>query len=70
MRLTEQGLILLQRSTKLYAELDETINQITHSELLSGTLHMTIPGEVGSELLASIIAQFALQHPKISIHLK
>ncbi|MCC8463083.1 LysR family transcriptional regulator [Photorhabdus bodei] len=68
MRLTEQGLILLQRSTKLYAELDETINQITHSDLLSGTLRMTIPSEVGSELLAGIIAQFALQHPKISIH--
>ncbi len=68
MRLTEQGLILLQRSTKLYAELDETINQITHSDLLSGTLRMTIPSEVGSELLADAIAQFALQHPKISIH--
>ncbi|WP_336192792.1 LysR family transcriptional regulator [Providencia stuartii] len=68
MRLTEQGDILLKQSQRLYEELDETLDQISHREILSGALRLTIPSEAGSLLLAEIIAEFALQHPKLAIH--
>lgn len=68
MRLTEQGDILLKQSQKLYKELDETLSQISHREVLSGTLRMTIPSEAGSLLLAEVIAEFALQHPQLAIY--
>lgn len=68
MRLTEQGAVLLQQSEKLYHELDETIRQISHPQALSGTLRLTIPSEFGSLLLADLLAQFALSHPKLSLH--
>lgn len=68
MRLTEQGDILLKQSQKFYEELDETLNQISHREILSGTLRITIPSEAGSLLLAEVIAEFALLHPRLAIH--
>nr|ELR5041590.1 LysR family transcriptional regulator [Providencia stuartii]ELR5080513.1 LysR family transcriptional regulator [Providencia stuartii] len=68
MRLTEQGDILLKQSQRLYEELDDTLDQISHREILSGALRLTIPSEAGSLLLAEIIAEFALQHPKLAIH--
>ncbi|MEQ4619890.1 LysR family transcriptional regulator [Providencia vermicola] len=68
MRLTEQGEILLKHSQNLYAELDDVLSEISHRETLTGTLRLTIPSEVGSLLLAEIIAEFALRHPQLTIH--
>ncbi|HHR5881196.1 TPA: LysR family transcriptional regulator [Providencia alcalifaciens] len=68
MRLTEQGTLLLNKSQKLYLELDETLQQISTSETLSGTLRLTIPSESGSVLFADLLARFALAHPELAIH--
>ena len=68
MRLTESGIILLQQSQKLYSELDETLQKISHPQTLTGILRLTIPSESGSQLLAELLAQFALSHPKLAIH--
>lgn len=68
MRLTEQGTLLLNKSQKLYCELDETLQQISAPDTLSGTLRLTIPSESGSLLFADSLAQFALAHPDLTIH--
>ncbi|MGO2333790.1 LysR family transcriptional regulator [Providencia sp.] len=68
MRLTEQGTMLLQQSQKLYIELDETLQKIRHPQRLTGMLRLTIPSEFGSQLLADVLAKFALAHPQLAIH--
>lgn len=68
MRLTEQGSILLKQSQKLYLELDETLDQISHPNRITGTLRITVPSEAGSLLLAELLADFALLHPQLAIH--
>lgn len=48
-------------------ELDIAVDNITQNGPLSGDFRLTIPSEYGSELLADILADFALLHPNLNI---
>lgn len=67
MRLTEQGKSLYQQGEKTLNELDCVVSHITRDGPLTGTFRLTIPSEYGSELLADILADFAILHPHLII---
>ncbi len=67
MRLTEQGKLLYQQGKKTLTELDNVVSNITSDGPLTGTFRLTIPSEYGSELLADILADFAVLHPNLLI---
>jgi DNA-binding transcriptional LysR family regulator len=68
LRLTDDGKELYLRTESIIAELDEVEHQISESNNhLSGKIILGIPSEFGVKWLNSCIAEFAAQHPDISI---
>ena len=67
MRLTAQGQQLFQRVRQTDEMLRETLSQIRDADALTGCFRLTVPGEGGGEILAGIIARFAVAHPELQI---
>lgn len=67
MRLTEQGKQLYQQAKISLDELDSAVSNITSNGPLTGTFRLTIPSEYGSEMLADILADFAILLPNLTI---
>lgn len=69
-RLTQAGTDLFQKTAPLLGELREAVNQISEgSEEVAGLLKVTVPEDIGCELMASICADFLRLYPKVEIGL-
>jgi len=64
--LTHTGDVLLSKSRRVLAMLDETAAAVT-GEALDGGVHVGIPDEYGSPFLPGILARFAALHPLVQV---
>lgn len=68
LRLTEEGKDLYKRTEHLLSELDEVENELRSDEGdISGKITVAIPSEFGVKWLNACIAEFAAEHPRVSI---
>lgn len=67
-RLTQTGNELFQKTSPLLEELRSSLEQVSNlSEEISGMIKITVPEDVGSELMAKICADFMKIYPKVEI---
>ncbi|MGY3882323.1 LysR family transcriptional regulator [Aeromonas veronii] len=68
MKLTQSGQLLYTRVKPLLESLEQTEAELTSQQIqLKGPLRICIPNEAGPKLLGTAIADFACQHPEITI---
>lgn len=68
MKLTQSGQLLYTRVKPLLESLEQTEAELTSQQIqLKGPLRICIPNEAGPKLLGTAIANFACQHPEITI---
>ncbi|WP_421255249.1 LysR family transcriptional regulator [Aeromonas sp. 600282] len=68
MKLTQSGQLLYTRVKPLLESLEQTEAELTSQQIqLKGPLRICIPNEAGPKLLGTTIADFACQHPEITI---
>lgn len=68
MKLTQLGQLLYTRVKPLLESLEQTEAELTSQQIqLKGPLRICIPNEAGPKLLGTAIADFACQHPEITI---
>ncbi len=69
-RLTQTGTDLFQKTAPLLSELENTVDQVsTGSEEIAGLIKVTVPEDVGCELMGQISHDFMTLYPKIEIGL-
>lgn len=69
-QLSEAGVELFKRLSPLLNEIKNSLEVVTsESEEMSGTIRVTVPEDVGSELLAKLCHDFMELHPKVQISL-
>lgn len=67
-QLTSQGKVFFQKIQPLLSQLNSTIESFTQdSNTLSGTVRMTLPEDMGVELMGDISFDFLQLHPKIHL---
>lgn len=68
--LTEIGLVVVDRARRMRAEAQEAFDLARgESDAPTGLLRVTAPVGLGQRLVAPVLANFALRHPKISVEL-
>lgn len=69
-RLTQAGNELFQKTSPLIEELRSSLEQVSSlSEEVAGLIKVTVPEDVGAELMASICHDFMTLYPKVEIGL-
>lgn len=70
-QLTPAGLELFQRTQPLLAELQGTLELVaTAAEEVSGPLRVTVPEDIGVELMGDICHEFLLTYPKVAMEVQ
>ncbi|MCP1314089.1 MULTISPECIES: LysR family transcriptional regulator [unclassified Halomonas] len=68
LRLTDEGKRIYAKTAALVEQLDEVENQITSEQgSLAGKITLAVPSEFGAQWLDTAIAEFAIEHPRVSI---
>jgi DNA-binding transcriptional LysR family regulator len=67
-RLTQAGTDLFQRTSPLLAELKSNFESVSQgAEEVAGLIKVTVPEDIGSELMAAICHDFLLLHPRVEL---
>jgi DNA-binding transcriptional LysR family regulator len=70
-QLTSAGQELMQKTMPLLGELERTMDSITSSaEEVAGLLRLSVPDDIGTELMGGICHSFMELYPKITIDLQ
>lgn len=69
-QLTPSGKDLLQKTAPLLSELQNTLEQITtEADEISGPVTVTVPEDIGTELMGKICHDFLTLYPKVQLNL-
>lgn len=67
-RLTQSGTELFQRTSPLLAELRSNLESVSSgAEEVAGVIKVTVPEDIGSELMAGICHDFQRLHPRVEL---
>jgi len=69
-RLTDTGRVFLEHCARMIEERDEAIAMINELGEPQGELRVTCSTAMGERFIAPILRQFALMHPRLSIHIE
>ncbi len=71
LRLTDEGSIFLDRTSRALAMIQDGLDHITQARgELAGKLHLSAPSDFGRNLLLDWVDQFTLMHPEVSVKIE